>query len=95
VSWLERRTTGDLLILIISLTVCGTVLLGMLVLGTIAVIQPGTDTTAGAAAIVGVINVLIGLLAGFLAGRTDTHLSISRDRVEADRRAVPENDADG
>lgn len=86
----ERRTTGDLLILIISMTVCGAVLLGTLVLGAIAIVQPGTDTSAGAATIAGVLNVLIGLLAGFLAGRTDTHLILGRGQIDVERKPVDE-----
>lgn len=86
-SFLDRRTTGDLLILIISLTVCGTVLLGMILIGAITLAQPGADVSAWAATIAGVINVLIGLLAGFLAGRTDTHLILGRGTVEVDRTA--------
>jgi hypothetical protein len=94
--WLAGRTTGDLLILIISITIAGAVLLGEVGVVIITLIRPGTDTTTAGAAIASVINVLIGLLAGFLAGKTDTHLTITKGqrRLELDRREVGDDEPD-
>jgi hypothetical protein len=66
------RTTGDLLVLMIAGTVCGVVLLVSLSLIVEAWVHPEADTSGASAAIGDVINTLVGLLAGFLAGRTET-----------------------
>jgi len=71
VTKLRDRSTGDILVLLIAGTVCFMVLATG---GTIAIVEitsPSSDTTAAIRAVTGIINTLIGLLAGFLAGRTD------------------------
>lgn len=90
--WYEARSTGDLLMLIIAATVCFSVLAAGFTLGLLALLQPQRDVSAGFNAISDVINTLIGLLAGFLAGRTDAHLTMQRNADgsrtwEADRSA--------
>ena len=89
------RTTGDLLILIITGIIGSAVVLGIVLIGVVALFRPGTDTSAVGGTITSVISILIGLLAGFLAGRTDAHLSITRDRIEASRTASPASPAEG
>lgn len=76
--WFAERTTGDLLILIISATVCFSVLASGMALFIVTLWVPERDTTAGFHAISDVVNTLIGLLAGFLAGRTDATLAKQR-----------------
>ena len=66
--WFANRTTGDLLILLIASTVCFSVLASGLALFIVTLTVPDRDTTAGFHAISDVVNTLIGLLAGFLAG---------------------------
>lgn len=66
------RSTGDLLVLMIAGTICVVVVTVTLSLIVQAWFQPDRDTSPAASAIGDVINTLIGLLAGFLAGRTDT-----------------------
>lgn len=90
--WFESRTTGDLLLLIIAFTVCFSVLASGAWLALLALTQPDRDVSAGFNAITDVINTLIGLLAGFLAGRTDAHITMTRNAdgsrtMEADRSA--------
>jgi hypothetical protein len=65
----KGRSTGDTLILMIAGTVCVSVLLSVLTVVVLQFIQP--DNKGGFAAIADVINTLISLMAGFLAGRTD------------------------
>jgi hypothetical protein len=67
---LRDRSTGDLLVLLLAGTIC----LSVLAAGaTIAVLQiQGDDTSRAAGLLSDVVNTLIGLLAGFLAGRTET-----------------------
>jgi hypothetical protein len=88
--WFESRTTGDLLILIIAVTICFAVLAAGAAVFILALIRPDLDSSQQVGAISDVINTLIGLLAGFLAGRTDAHMTISRNAdgsrtIEADR----------
>ena len=76
--WFADRTTGDLLILVIASTVCFSVLASGAALFVVTLWVPDRDTTAGFHAISDVVNTLIGLLAGFLAGRTDATLAKQR-----------------
>jgi len=71
------RSTTDLLILMIAGTVCVGVLLSIIGIGIVEIVDPSTDTTAGSAAVASIVNVLIGLLAGFLAGRTQRNAGSS------------------
>ena len=74
---LRDRPTGELLIMTITFTVCFSVLASGAAILLIEVIHPETDVSLWVSKVTGVLNTLIGLLAGFLAGRTDrvTHLS--------------------
>src|SRR5262245_2661353 len=73
-SFFDRRTTGDLLVLMVAGTVCLTVLITVCALVVIRILDPDADTSSATAVVGDVINTLIGLLAGFMAGRTDVHL---------------------
>lgn len=66
---ITRRSTGDLLVLMIAGTICITVLAAGASLTIVAIVQPERDITDTVGALANVINVLVGLLAGFLAGR--------------------------
>jgi hypothetical protein len=64
-----RRSTTDLLLLMIAGTVC---LVILFVGGAVFVLElRGSDTSKLAGNLTDVVNTLVGLLAGFLAGRTD------------------------
>ena len=98
--WFADRTTGDLLVILIAVTVCTAVLSFTVLIGILTLTQPDRDTSAAGAAVTDVVNTLIGLLAGFLAGRTDAHMTIERlgmsgatTRIEAGRQAGEVDDA--
>lgn len=67
---MSNRSTSDLLVLLIAGTVCAAILVTVIGLGVAEFFHPEQDTTKVAGAIINVINTMIGLLAGFLAGRT-------------------------
>jgi hypothetical protein len=69
--WLSRRSTGEILVLLVASTIC----VGLAVSGAALIlfefIHPSADASAAAKVLAGTVNTLIGLLAGFLAGRSD------------------------
>lgn len=69
--WISWRSTGDLLVLLIAMTICAVVLFSGATVAVLAIFRPDLDTGAVVGTISDVINTLIGLLAGFLAGRND------------------------
>jgi hypothetical protein len=77
---LRDRSTGDILVLAVTLTICGSVLLGGAAIVAVELFHPETDTAAGARTIAGIINTMVGLLAGYLAGRTGSTLAEKDDR---------------
>jgi hypothetical protein len=92
--WWADRSTGDVLILLIAATICFATLASGAWLAILAMTQPTRDVSQGFATIADVINTLIGLLAGFLAGRTDAHMNMTLNADgsrtwEARRTEVP------
>lgn len=69
--WLSDRNTGDFLVVLIAGTVCTMVLVGGLSVVFNGVFRPGTTNPAVIAMLSDAVNTLIGLLAGFVAGRND------------------------
>ena len=65
------RATGEILVLAITFTVCFGVIASGLMVGLIVAFRPGTDVSVWVSRITGILNTMLGLLAGFLAGRTD------------------------
>jgi hypothetical protein len=65
------RSTTDALLLLFALTICFVIVGTTITIGVVEIRDPATDTTKAGAAVGGVINTLLGLLAGFLAGRTE------------------------
>jgi hypothetical protein len=80
------RPTGDLLVILIAATICGSVALGGGAIAVIEILHPESDTTAALGMISDVINTLIGLLAGVLIGRTD--VTQMRDELRRDLDAA-------
>lgn len=68
---LSDRPTGEILILSVTFTVCFGVLASGATVALISFFHPSTDVSTWVARITGILNTMIGLLAGFLAGRTD------------------------
>lgn len=65
----SSRSTTDLLLLMIAGTVCASVMVSMVTVVIQTFINP--DNKGGFAAVADILNTLISLLAGFLAGRTE------------------------
>lgn len=86
---LRDRSTSDLLVLLIAGTICSVVALAMVAIFVLEVIHPEESTADFASGIADVITTLIGLLAGFLAGRTDSQITARREaeRLERDDAA--------
>ena len=70
----RNRTTGEFLVLLVGITVCGYVAISGTLLAILLIFRPGGDYGELGRHLSDLINTLIGLLAGFLAGRTDTAL---------------------
>lgn len=81
---IRRRSTTDLLILMIAGTICFGVLAAGATIATIEIKNPGADTSTAYKSVQDVINTLIGLLAGFLAGRTESarQTAVRERRIE-------------
>jgi len=64
------RSTGDVLVILIALTICFSVIATGGVTVVYLFLNPGQNVDGPARLIADVLNTLIGLLAGFLAGST-------------------------
>jgi hypothetical protein len=67
---MSRRSTADLLVLIIASTICGAILIAVVGVFVLRIAQPKTDLAGIVGNLGDVINTMVGLLAGFLAGKT-------------------------
>lgn len=67
---LRDRSTADLLVLMIAGTICGGLIATGAFTAVFVLLNPGVDISGPARLIADVVNTLIGLLAGFMAGRT-------------------------
>jgi hypothetical protein len=65
-----ERPTGEILIILVALTVCGYVVAQGVIILALAFFTD-RDLSEAARNVADIINTLIGLLAGYLAGRTD------------------------
>ncbi len=68
-----HRSTMDLVLLMIVGTICALLLIATLAIGIAQAYKPELDLSAPTEAIGSMVNTIIGLLAGFLAGRTDAN----------------------
>jgi hypothetical protein len=66
-----RRSTGDILLLGIAATVCFAVLVTGMAILVVRIVRPEQDVSTAVAFVSDTLNTLIGLMAGFLAGRTE------------------------
>lgn len=79
------RPTGEILVLSVTFTVCFGVLASGLLVAILAIFRPGVDITIWVTRVTGILNTMIGLLAGFLAGRTDrSELRIQQNPTDTD-----------
>ena len=70
---LLNRPTGEILVLLIAVTICGGVGITGVAMIVFLFLNPTADIKAAGDLIAGVVNTLIGLLAGFLAGATQAN----------------------
>lgn len=76
---LRDRSTGEIMVLLVAGTVCGYVVVnGAVIIYLVLKGETGSQLTEAARNITDIINTLIGLLAGFLAGKTD--VLVRRDK---------------
>ena len=75
---LRDRPTGDLLVMMVAGTICFTVVSTGVSIIVVEFVNPQQDTAVATRAIVGVVNTLVGLLAGFLAGKTGSIMAEER-----------------
>lgn len=68
---IRDRSTGDLLVMMVAGTVCFMVLVTGVTIMIVEIVDAKADTSTAVRQVTGIVNTLIGLLAGFLAGRTD------------------------
>lgn len=64
------RPTTDLLILMVTGTICVMVLIVCGGIIALELREPGSDTAYATGAIAGVVSTFVGLVAGYMAGRT-------------------------
>jgi len=76
---LRDRSTGDLLVLMVTATVCISIMASGVTIVIVEIVKPQSDTTDGLQSITGIINTLIGLIAGFLAGKTGSTLADKKE----------------
>ena len=67
----KNRSTGEILVIMVGVTVCGYVL-SSFILAVLLAFLTDRDVSDAFRNIADIINTLVGLLAGYLAGRTDT-----------------------
>lgn len=79
------RPTGEILVLSVTFTVCFGVLASGATIAAISLFHPETDISNWIARVSGILNTMIGLLAGFLAGRTDREVKASEPTPTGDQ----------
>jgi hypothetical protein len=71
VPWMRDRSTADVLVMMLATTVCVAIIVGEVGIVIIEAVNPETDTSTAGGAIGDIINTLVGMVAGYLAGRTE------------------------
>jgi hypothetical protein len=65
------RTTGEIMVLCITFTVCFGIVASGTFVGFLVVFRPDEDPSPWITRVTALLNTMVGLLAGFLAGRGD------------------------
>ena len=78
----KDRPTGEILVLMIAGTICGAVVIGMFSIIVLAIIHPGYDYNGGARTVADLLATMVGLLAGYLAGKSTTIFRKDEDSPE-------------
>lgn len=69
---LRDRPTKDLLVLLVGVTICLAVVLEVATLVALSLLDPETEHESATTLVADTLQLLIALLAGFLAGRRDS-----------------------
>lgn len=69
--WWTGRSTIELMVLIMTLTVCGALLLAGAAIVTVELLNPEADTSAVINNMSDILSTILGGLLGLLAGRSD------------------------
>jgi len=80
---LRDRDTGDLMVLMVAATICSTVVFTATGSFIFKLLHPEIDLNKTFILIADILNTLIGLLAGFLAGRAE--VGAKRRQEDADK----------
>ena len=75
-SRLTSRPTGDLLVLMFAGTICFMVIGSGVAVVFVRVTNPTSDVSQSVGVIADIINTMLGLTAGFVAGRTEAHRNV-------------------
>jgi hypothetical protein len=65
-----KRTTPEVVILMITTTICVSVISAGIVVGIIEIVSPEKDTNEITGRITAIVNTLIGVLLGYITGRS-------------------------
>ena len=85
---LRDRSTGDLMVLMIAATICLMVVGTMGTIVVVEIVNPSVDTSGASRQITEVLSTLIGLLAGFLAGRTDANVTANKRLLDMEQELM-------
>ena len=77
------RSTSDMLVLLIAGTICASVFASTIFLIISSLLSPDDEHNAAVAVISDTIQMLVSLLAGFIAGRTESQV-VRREREPTD-----------
>jgi uncharacterized membrane protein (DUF441 family) len=72
---MNRRSTSDLVMLILTISVGLFMLTALIMVGIIQAVSPEADLTSAVSALSHIITIIVGCVVGYLAGkgRTDDH----------------------
>lgn len=84
--WIKERSTADLLVLLISSTICISTFLYGAVVSVLVFVQPQKDHSEAVTLLSNTFQMLIGLLAGFIAGRNEKQKQGNFNGAEKDER---------